>query len=125
MSEEYKHRNLTENIIKAAYSVHNSLGFGFSEKVYENALVIELEEMGLAVKQQEPVTVFYRDQVVGNFAPDIIVDGKIIVELKAVSVLDKIHEVQLVNYLKATKVELGLLINFGNKVEVKRRIFDQ
>ncbi len=113
--------SLTEKIIGCAYKVHNSLGSGFLEKVYENALRIELEELQLKVKQQEPVTVYYRQQVVGEFSADLIIENRIVVELKAIRNLAKEHEVQLVNYLNATKIDHGLLINFGPSVEVKRK----
>ena len=119
-----KYRELTEKIIGAAYAVHNALGYGFVEKVYENALRVELEEGGLSVEQQAPVDVRYRGKLVGEYVADMVVDGKVIVEAKAVSELAKEHEVQLVNYLKATGIEVGLLINFGRKVEVRRRVLD-
>jgi GxxExxY protein len=119
-----KHAELTEKIIGAAYAVHSALGYGFLEKVYENALKVELEEGGLGVEQQVGMDVAYRGRVVGEYVADMVVDGKVIVEAKAVSELGKEHEVQLVNYLKATGIEVGLLINFGRKVEVRRRILD-
>jgi len=81
--------------------------------------------MGLDVKQQEPIKVLYEGEVVGDYVADIVVDGKVIVEVKAIKSLEEIHEVQIVNYLKATKIEVGLLINFGKKIEIKRKIFDQ
>ncbi len=112
---------LTEKIIGCAYKVHNSLGPGFLEKVYENALRIELEELQLKVKQQEPVTVYYREHIVGEFSADLIIDDRVIVEVKAIRNLAREHEVQLVNYLNATKIDHGLLINFGSSVEVKRK----
>jgi len=112
---------LTEHIIACAYQVHNVLGPGFLEKVYENALRIELEEQGLAVGQQTPIPVYYRDRMVGDFAADLIVQQQVIIELKALRALAKEHEVQLVNYLQATGMDNGLLINFGPSVEVKRK----
>ena len=120
-----KHSNITEKIIKAAYKVHNVLGFGFLEKVYQNALIIELGKTGLNVLSERPITVYYENEVVGEYIADIIVEGKVILELKAVKELIAIHEVQLVNYLKATGVEVGLLINFGHSVQVKRKVFDK
>jgi len=120
-----KHSNITEKIIKAAYKVHNVLGFGFLEKVYQNALIIELGKTGLNVLSERPITVYYANEVVGEYVADIIVEGKVILELKAVKELIAIHEVQLVNYLKATGVEIGLLINFGHSVQVKRKVFDK
>ena len=112
---------LTQQIIACAYRIHNTLGTGFLEKVYENALRIELELASLEVKQQVPVPVTYRGQSVGDFYADLWVEGRVIVELKAVRELSKEHEVQLVNYLQATGVEDGLLINFVPSVEVRRK----
>ncbi len=94
------------------------------EKVYENALRIELEEEGLGVQQQAQMDVSYRGRLVGEYFADLMVEGKVVVELKAVSELAKEHEVQLVNYLKASGTEVGLLINFGRSVEVRRRVLD-
>ena len=125
MPRTYKHSATTDKIIGAAYKVYNTLGCGFLEKVYENAMVIELTKLGMPVRQQEPVQVYYDGQVVGDYAADLVVDGKVIVELKAVSALEKVHEVQLVNYLKATGIEVGLLLNFGREMEIKRRVFTQ
>jgi GxxExxY protein len=118
-----KHKELSEAIIAAAYTVHKELGHGFLEKVYKNALAIELEETGLKCVLESPLKVLYRGRTVGDYFADIIVDDKIIVEVKALSDLEPIHEVQLVNYLKATGLHVGLLINFGQSVKVKRRIF--
>ena len=120
-----KYSDLTEKIIKAAYKVHNVLGFGFLEKVYKNALIIELKRMGLKVSSEIPIKVYYRDEIVGEYVADIIVEDKVILELKAVKDLAEVHEVQLVNYLKATGIEVGLLINFGHSVKVKRKVFDK
>ena len=116
-----KTNDLTELIIKCAYKVHNVLGSGFLEKVYENALVIELKKNGLEVKAQHPISVLYSGEVVGNYYADLLVEDEIIVELKAVIELATIHEVQLVNYLQATKKDIGLLINFGSSVKIKRK----
>lgn len=118
-----KHKELSEKIIAAAYKVHNELGNGFLEKVYKNALAIELGEAGIKYAVEFPLKVLYHNIAVGDYFADIIVEDKIIVELKAVSKLESAHEVQLVNYLKATGIKVGLLINFGQSVEVKRRIF--
>jgi GxxExxY protein len=112
---------LTEKIIGCAYIIHNKLGPGFLEKVYENALRIELQQAGLRVKQQEPISVFYDGQIVGEYYADLWVEERVVVELKAALALIKEHEVQLVNYLTATKVDLGLLLNFGSSVQVKRK----
>ncbi|WDN88682.1 hypothetical protein BuS5_01650 [Desulfosarcina sp. BuS5] len=120
-----KYSELTEKIIKAAYTVHNALGFGFLEKVYQNALAIELKKTGLDIGTEFPISVYYEDKIVGQYVSDIIVEGKVILELKAVKQLSEIHEVQLVNYLKATDIEVGLLINFGHSVKVKRKVFSK
>ena len=112
---------LTKQIIGCAYRVHNTLGAGFLEKVYENALGIELRQQGLAVEQQAPIQVYYASQIVGDYYADLLVENRVIVELKAIRALDKEHEVQLVNYLTATGVDTGLLLNFGPSVQVKRK----
>jgi len=112
---------LTQKIIGCAYKVHNTLGPGFLEKVYENALRIELEKLGLRVRQQQPLSVAYEGHVVGEYYADLWVDERVVIELKAAQTLVKQHEVQLVNYLAATGVESGLLLNFGPSVEVKRK----
>ena len=116
-----KDRELTKTIIGCAFKVHNTLGHGFLEKVYENALRIELAKQGLEVKQQEPIKVYYEGHVVGDYYADLWIEDRVIVELKAVRALSKAHEVQLVNYLTATGVDTGLLLNFGPSVEVKRK----
>ena len=121
---QYKHQNVTKAIIDAFYAVYNRLGYGFLERVYENSMVIELQEMGLKVEQQAPLKVEYRGQVVGEYFADLIVADKVIVELKAVPTLNPSHEAQLLNYLKATPYEVGLLLNFGPSPVKKRKIFD-
>ncbi len=125
MPTDYRYSDLTEKIIGAAYAVYNALGHGFLEKVYENALAVELNRLGLSVKQQEPVAVSYKGDLVGEYVADLVVEGKVIVEVKAVGELQKVHEAQLINYLKATSIQVGLLINFGPEIEIKRRIFDR
>jgi GxxExxY protein len=112
---------LSEIIIGCAYKVHRELGPGFLEKVYENALRLELEEAGLSVRQQAPIPVRYKGHVVGEYFADLIVDERIIIEIKAVQNIAKEHEVQLVHYLTATGVDDGLLINFGASVQVKHK----
>ena len=116
-----KNNDLTHAIIGCAYKVHNALGAGFLEKVYENALRIELEKLGLRVKQQEPLSVRYEGHVVGEYFADLWVDERVVIELKAVQELVKRHEVQLVNCLAATGIDCGLLLNFGSSVQVKRK----
>jgi GxxExxY protein len=123
--DNYKHSELTEKIIKEAYFVFNSLGYGFLEKVYENALYIRLNKQNLVTKKQYPINVFFENELVGEYYADLIVEEKVIIELKAIQELNKIHETQLVNYLKATEIEVGLLINFGPKLEFKRRVLTQ
>ena len=120
-----KYADLTDKIINAAYKVHNVLGFGFLEKVYQNALAIELRKGVLAVSSEVPIKVFYDNEIVGEYVADLIVEDKVVLELKAVKDLAEIHEVQLVNYLKATGIEVGLLINFGHSVQVRRKVFDK
>ena len=116
------HSDITDKIISCSYDVYNKLGYGFSEKVYENAMMIKLRQKGLAAVQQAPVNVYFEGQLVGEYAPDIFVENKVIVELKTVSALIKAHEAQLLNYLKATGVKVGLLINFGDKIKIVRRV---
>jgi GxxExxY protein len=119
-----KHTELTRKIIGAFYKVYNTLGYGFSEKVYENALIIELQKLGLEVEAQKPIAVYYDDQVVGQFYADLVVNGRVILELKSVENLLPEHEAQLLNYLKATLIEVGLLLNFGPEATFKRRAYD-
>jgi GxxExxY protein len=120
----YKHSNITDLIIKAFFNVYNKLGYGFLEKVYENAMVIELRKLGLDVINQKGIKVYYDEIEVGQYVADLIVEDVIIVELKAAESLCEEHEAQLTNYLKATNVEVGLLINFGKSAQFKRKIFD-
>ncbi|HKZ77258.1 MAG TPA: GxxExxY protein [Pyrinomonadaceae bacterium] len=113
--------DLTRIIIGCAYKVHNLLGPGFLEEVYENSLRIELEKLSIDVKQQEPIAVTYDGQIVGEYRADLWIDNRLIIEIKGIRALAKEHEVQLVNYLAATGIDNGLLINFGPSVEVKRK----
>ena len=117
-----KHEELTYKIIGCAHDVFNELGFGFLESVYHNAMMVELNQNHLSFEAEKPLSVYYKDQVVGNFSIDIFVENNIIVELKSVERLKTQHEVQLVNYLNELKQDIGLLINFGIEgVEVKRK----
>ncbi|MCT4603586.1 MAG: GxxExxY protein [Marinifilum sp.] len=116
-------QELTNEIIKAFYQVYNTLGYGFLEKVYENAMYLELNKLGLACKRQERIKVYYEEVQVGDYFADIIVENKVIIELKAAENLCYEHECQLINYLKATNIELGLLFNFGKDPQFKRKIF--
>ncbi|CCH02249.1 hypothetical protein FAES_4249 [Fibrella aestuarina BUZ 2] len=117
------HDDLTNQIISAFYTVYNELGYGFLERVYENALCLELQSRGLQCLTQQPVKVYYQGVEVGNYFADLIVDELVIVELKAVDQIRPEHEYQLLNYLKATTIEVGLLLNFGRKSEIKRKIY--
>lgn len=120
--ENYMHSELTEQVILMFYKVYNALGYGFLEKVYENAMFHELTLAGLQVKRQQPITVFYDGVEVGSYYADLIVEGLVIVELKAAESICEEHECQLINYLKATDMEVGLLLNFGKKPQVKRKV---
>jgi len=119
-----KHQEITEQIIKAFYTVYNTLGYGFLEKVYENAMYIELTTMGFKVDRQKKVLVYYRQQVVGDYSTDLTVEDVVICELKTHERLSEDNENQLINYLKATSIEVGLLLNFGKKPEIRRKIYD-
>jgi GxxExxY protein len=122
-NDNYKHSDITEKIIKAFYKVYNSLGYGFLENVYENAMHIELKELGFNVTKQEAIKVYYNELVVGSYFADLCIENKVIIELKATENLREEHEFQLINYLKATEIEVGLLLNFGKKPEVKRKVY--
>jgi GxxExxY protein len=116
-------KEITERIIGCAYNVYNSMGSGFLESVYERCLLIELKKCGLKTESQKPIKVKYNGEIVGDFIADLLVEDKIIVELKAIRELNKTHETQLVNYLTATGLDLGLLINFSDeRVQIKRKV---
>ncbi len=119
-----KHSELTDLIIKAFYSVYNTLGYGFLEKVYENAVAIELRKLGLQVIQQAPIHVCYDGQLIGEYFADLLDEDRVIVEIKAADSIVEQHEAQLLNYLKATPYEVGLLLNFGPQPQVRRKAFD-
>lgn len=123
MAEELLHKELTEQIIKAFYQVYNTLSYGFLEKVYENALAFELKAAGLRVEQQKQLKVYYENQLVGDYFADLIVEDLVIIELKVADSIAPAHEAQLLNYLKATTVEIGLLLNFGPKAAFRRKVF--
>ncbi len=118
------HHQLTEKIIRVFYDVYNELGHGFLESVYESAMLIALREIGLQVDSQLPIPVWFRNQQIGLFSADLLVENVVIVELKAVRSIDPSHEAQLLHYLRSTEIELGLLLNFGIKPEIKRKIYD-
>lgn len=121
----YLHSELSSEILKAFFNVYNTLGFGFLEKVYENSMMIELRKFGLQCRQQQHIDVYYDEDKVGDYYADIIVEDKIIIELKAAKTLSSEHEAQLVNYLRATDVEVGLLLNFGKTPQHKRRVLTE
>lgn len=117
------YKNITNIIISSAYEVHRLLKNGYLEKVYENALIKELESRSLSCQQQTPLEVYYKDYVVGNYIADIIVEDKIVLEIKAISGIEEQHFAQLLNYLKATRKRLGFIINFGtNSLQIRRII---
>ena len=122
MNDNFKHSDITNIIIKAYYNVYNKLGFGFLEKVYENSMMIELKKLGLKCYKQVPIKVYYDKETVGEYYADIVVEDVVIIELKAAKSLCEEHEIQLVNYIKATDVEVGLLLNFGKQTEFKRKV---
>ncbi|MEP6676494.1 MAG: GxxExxY protein [Ferruginibacter sp.] len=123
MDSNYKYADITGFIIKAFYNVYNKLGYGFLEKVYEKALVIEMDKLGMNVSTQIPIDVFYDGQKVGKYYADLLVDKKVIVELKATECINETHEAQLTNYLRATEYKIGLVLNFGKKAQFKRKAF--
>ncbi len=122
-ADHLKHNEITDKVIRAYYSVYNSLGYGFLEKVYENAMLIELEKMKVFVERQKKIIVYYEEKEIGLYYADLVVEGSVIVELKAAEILCEEHEIQLLNYLKATEIEVGLLLNFGARPHFKRKIF--
>ena len=122
--QDIKHKKLSEKIIKIFYKVYNTLGYGFLEKIYENAMMIEFKRENIPAVPQYAIKVVYQNKVVGEYFADILVDDKVIVEIKASRNLALESEAQLLNYLKATDKEVGLLLNFGPKPEIKRKVFD-
>lgn len=124
MNEPLKHRDLTDKIIGTFYEVYNELGFGFLESVYEEAMKMALETKRLKVEQQVPVPVWFRDKKIGHFEADLVIEDLVIIELKAVRAIDDAHIAQLLNYLRATEIEVGLVLNFGHKAEFRRKAFD-
>ena len=123
MKETYKHSDITELIIKGFFNVYNELKFGFLEKVYERSLVIELNSLGLHCIAQHPIDVYYKKENVGFYIGDLIVNDCVIIEVKCAECICEAHEAQLTNYLRATNIEVGMLLNFGKKPEFKRKIF--
>ena len=121
---QIKHNDLTERIIGIFFKVYNKLGYGFLEKIYENALMIELRSERIQAMAQSPIRVEYNGQTIGEYFADLMIEDKVIVEIKAAKSLTVEHEAQLLNYLKATDIEVGLLLNFGPKPQIKRKLFD-
>src|SRR5690554_3552731 len=121
---ELLHKTLTDQILKTFYDVYNELGYGFLEKVYQNSLYMELKNRGFQVEAQKQIKVYYKSTAVGEYYADLIVNDLIILELKATEVIVKEFEFQLINYLRATHIEVGLLLNFGIKPEFRRKVFE-
>ncbi|WP_264520218.1 GxxExxY protein [Flavobacterium sp. N1994] len=117
------HKKISDAVLKAYYDVYNQLGYGFLEKVYQNAMYLELKSLGYTVEAQKQIKVYFKNQLVGEYYADIVIEEKIIIEIKACELLMSVHIAQLMNYLKATEVEVGLLLNFGEEPEFKRIIY--
>ena len=117
------HKSITDGILKAYYNVYNELGFGFLEKVYQNAMYLELKSLGYKVEAQKQIKVYFKNQLVGEYYADLLIDDMVIVELKAIELLMNVHTAQIMNYLKATSIEVGMLLNFGEEPEFKRIIY--
>jgi len=120
---DYLFKEETDKIIGAFYKVYRTLGYGFLERVYQNALYYELMDLGLDCKVQYPIQVYYEGHIVGEYVADMLINNHLILELKSVESLSPAHEFQLINYLKATRIEVGLLLNFGEHAQVKRKVF--
>jgi GxxExxY protein len=121
---EGKYARLSEQILGIFYQVHKDLGFGFSEKVYQRAFSLALREAGLGVEEQVSIKVYFHGELVGEFFADMLIDNVILLELKSVSTILEEHEAQLLNYLKATEIEVGYIMNFGKSASFKRKIYD-
>lgn len=121
--KNYPHQELTKSIIGIYYNVYNELGYGFLEKVYHRAMIVELNKNGYEVEHEKKIKVFYKNEVVGTYIPDLIINKSVILELKCVEYLIEALENQLINYLKATECEVGLVLNFGKDPQFKRKIF--
>lgn len=121
--QDYLHKELTEGVIRVFYEVYNTLGYGFIENVYQNSMYFALQDAGFECEVQKDIDVFYKNRKVGSYRADIIVNDTLLLELKAVSELNESHKRQLSNYLKATKIEVGLLLNFGERPQIRRWIY--
>ena len=117
------HKKITDDILKVYYDIYNQLGYGFLEKVYQNSMYLELKSKGYKVEAQKQIKVYFKNQLVGEYYADLLTEDKIIIELKACELLMNVHIAQLMNYLKATEIEVGLLLNFGEEPEFKRIIY--
>ena len=117
------HKSITDAILKVYYDVYNELGYGFLEKVYQNAMYFELKSQGYKVEAQKQIKVYFKKQLVGEYYADLLVEDKVIIELKATELIMNVHVAQIMNYLKATPIEVGLLLNFGGEPEFKRLIY--
>jgi GxxExxY protein len=117
------HKSITDAILKVYYEVYNELGSGFLEKVYQNAMYFELKSLGYKVEAQKQIKVYFKNQLVGEYYSDLLVEDKVIVELKATELLMNVHVAQIINYLKSTPIEVGILLNFGEEPEFKRIIY--
>ncbi len=124
MNNDLKFKELTDAVICCFYNVYKALGYGFLEKVYEKSLLHELVKRGISATSQYPITVYYDKNVVGEYFADLLVENSLIIEIKAAKCILPEHEAQLLNYLKATEIEVGLLLNFGPKPEIRRKAFD-
>jgi len=122
--QDFKYKELTEKILEIFYRVYNKLGYGFLEKVYENAMMIEFKKENISAVSQSAIKVLYEGEIVGEYFADILISNKIILEIKAAKNVAEEHEAQLLNYLKATNIEVGLLLNYGPKPNFKRKAFD-
>lgn len=120
---ELLHKKITDDILKVYFDIYNHLGYGFLEKVYQNAMYFELQKKGYKVEAQKSIKVYLKGQLIGEYYADLLIEDRIIIELKACELLMSVHVAQLMNYLKATKVEVGLLLNFGEELEFKRIIY--
>jgi len=117
------YKSITDSILKVYYEVYNELGYGFLEKVYQNAMYFELKSLGYKVEAQKQIKVYFKKQLVGEYYSDLLVEDKVIVELKATELIMNVHVAQIMNYLKATPIEVGMLLNFGEEPEFKRIIY--
>jgi GxxExxY protein len=117
------HKKITDDILKVYFDIYNQLCYGFLEKVYQNAMYFELKNKGYKVEAQTPIKVYLKGQLIGEYYSDLLIENKVIIELKACEVLMNVHVAQLMNYLKATEIEVGLLLNFGEEAEFKRIIY--